>query len=163
MTDLFIFLSPLAFLAFILVLAYIFGPITYERDISSNARNNPFRIILGTRIAKSPFRAAIWAQEYAENRYKLTHPKALFRRPEALRVMEAYGHEVEVQAAFMLGAIEKEGIEMYRRKEARALAGYKQFKGWSVEIIENMMEEQTREALKFATKHFAKIKKYDVA
>lgn len=87
----------------------------------ANARNWPGFVLLDP---DAPYRAAVWAQEAWESRYKL-NPVNLIRSRLSRRYrrrMEIMGHEVEVQAA---AQVYGRPARSYRTAEAaRMRAGY---------------------------------------
>ena len=97
-------------------------PITLTRSLrGANGRNWPGLVLLDP---DAPLRAAVWAQEAYEARYKL-NPINLIRvrfSKRARREMEIMGHEVEVQAAALVYGL---SASTYRVAEAaRMRAGY---------------------------------------
>ena len=123
-----------------------------------NARNWPWMILIDPDIE---YRAAVWAQEYAEARMKwnpLTLIRLIFKRKEAVRDIELFGHEVEVQAA---GYIYHSNMTSYRRQEVQALKyAYKEFDNVPLAAIDRDMRKLSVKALAFVMDHLNKIEKW---
>ena len=97
-------------------------PITLTRSLrGANGRNWPGLVLLDP---DAPLRAAVWAQEAYEARYKL-NPINLIRvrfSKRARREMEIMSHEIEAHAAAVVYA---RSLAAYREREIRAMrAGY---------------------------------------
>lgn len=92
-------------------------PITiWRKPDGANGRNWPFVIMVDP---DHPRRAAIWAQEAYESRYKLNPINLVLSLfPKGKRRMEFMGHEIEVQAA---GLLYWENMVEYRKAEAKRM------------------------------------------
>jgi len=139
------------------IVGLFLSPITITRawTFSENARNYPNLILM-----KSSSGAAIWAQELWEAidawRWLPLHPILIILGricpPIAFyeRRRELMGHEIEVWAEQML----KGGRhDLYREREAQALAQYRAFDGWMILKIEKEMADRAVAAMKFVTKN----------
>lgn len=143
-----------------LVLA-IRGPRTrWVDEWPSNATNYWHGLIVMRRSAPRP--ETVWAQEFYEVRRKLRRPWETVlrvflsdRRDWLGRNLELMGHEIEVQSAVLIygGA-----ASAHRRREARALARYDQFDGWTVSKIEKALSERAAAARAFVEDHEKRIR-----
>jgi hypothetical protein len=96
--------------------------------------------------------AAVWAQEYFEVYYRLSHPfGVLFSRNKTFREMELQSHEIETQAAVEYYEMDEEA---YRLKEAKDMKkGYNWFYGMSVKEITESMLQRKHSALEWIHKN----------
>lgn len=120
----------------------------------SNARNWPGLIVMDPATTR---RAAVWAQEFYESRFKLNPVNLIkFNLSRRTRVnMELMGHEIETQAATLLYGLD---VVSYRFKEARDLClNYKDFRGYDPHDIAGRMRRLQPDALRFVMKHRRKI------
>lgn len=95
-------------------------PFTFEKEISSNARNWPLVIVMNP---KAKFKTAIWMQECYESNFKtfrLGMFKNLFSKKSKMK-MEIMGHEIEVLAMAEYYGYNLEQLQAYRVKEATTM------------------------------------------
>lgn len=139
--------------AALLLLAKLLPPFTRQKSLNgSNARNGLFFITMNKGLGK--YASAIWAQEDYEIRLKKSNLfKAITRNKSFLQDMEIMGHEIETLVAVSLGA----DLDTYRMKEARALTGYKQFKGVPLADILARMVAASPAAARFVSQNRRKI------
>lgn len=138
-------------------------PVTFRTALlTRNGRNWPGLILLHDDL---PVPGAVWAQEYYEARQAWLllpvhpllilvgriNPKWAFYE----RWREIMGHEVEVWAeAALTGA----STVTIRQREARDLAAYPAFAGWSPDKISALMQARSGDAQRFVRKHMDKIR-----
>lgn len=126
-------------------------PITFwTNDDKPNGRNWPFFV----KVNKNhPHRAAVWAQEAYESRYKM-NPINLIRSltRKGKRELEIMGHEIEAQAAHEFYGV---NASEYRNKEAIVMAyGYDGlFEGMSASQIAEKMRMQQFAAASWVADH----------
>ena len=131
-------------------------PITLTRRLKgANGRNWPGLVLLDP---DAPLRAAVWAQEAYEARYKL-NPINLIRvrfSKRARREMEIMSHEIEAHAAAVVYA---RSLAAYRRAEAAAMrAGYDGlFASMPTAAIVEAMTARRTEAARWVRRNLRKI------
>ena len=131
-------------------------PITLTRSLrGANGRNWPGLVLLDP---DAPLRAAVWAQEAYEARYKL-NPINLIRvrlSKRARREMELMGHEIEAHAAAVVYA---RSLPAYRRAEATAMRdGYDGlFSAVPAAAIVEAMAARGTEAARWVRRNLRKI------
>lgn len=130
-------------------------PITiWKKPKDSNATNWPGVVRIDP---DHPLKAAIWAQEAYEARFKL-NPIAFIRSrlPKGKREMELMGHEIEVQAAHLVYGADKQKV---RRDESERLHhGYGGlFKRYTPAEIRIEMRLNSAKAKAWVKKHADKI------
>lgn len=134
-------------------------PITLTRRLKgANGRNWPGLVLLDP---DAPLRAAVWAQEAYEARYKL-NPINLIRvrfSKRARREMEIMSHEIEAHAA---AVVYSRSLAAYRRAEATAMRdGYDGLFSAvpTVAIVEAMTARRT-EAARWVRRNLRKIERW---
>lgn len=125
-----------------------FPPTSFVEQLSSNGRNNAFRI----RIKRGPYQAAVYAQELFEFGYKWRRLHVFLNKRE----MELMSHEIEVQAAVLFYGVDE---VQYRRREAGGMPAYPWLKGLSPVVIEQEMLDRSVAAREWVQKRRAKIKR----
>ena len=131
-------------------------PITLTRSLrGANGRNWPGLVLLDP---DAPLRAAVWAQEAYEARYKL-NPVNLIRvrfSKRARREMEIMSHEIEAHAAAVIYA---RPLAAYRRAEAAAMrSGYDGlFASMPPDAIYEAMADRAAEAARWVRRNLRKI------
>ena len=134
-------------------------PITLTRSLrGANGRNWPGLVLLDP---DAPLRAAVWAQEAYEARYKL-NPINLIRvrfSKRARREMEIMSHEIEAHAAAVVYA---RSLAAYRRAEATAMRdGYDGlFASMPTAAIVEAMAARGTEAARWVRRNREKIERW---
>lgn len=134
-------------------------PITrLKRLTGANGTNWPGLVLLDP---DAPLRAAVWAQEAYEARYKLNPINLVKVRlsRRARRRMEIMGHEVEVQAAALVYG---ESVEKSRYREISAmLAGYDGlFRGQTRGQLRAAMEAVSDDASRWVRRNRKQIERW---
>lgn len=160
-------MSPALFLAALIWVAGLrLLPVTIRvGGLHAHAVNAPGMILLRRGL---PVPGAVWAQEFSEARtawrWLPVHVPAILigrLRPQWAgweRRIEIMGHEVEVWAEVMLTGAAPWAV---RRREARALSGYRCFEGWSSGAIMHRMEAVSTPATAFVSRHQSRIRAMD--
>lgn len=163
------------------------GDVTDARRVGANGRNGFWSIWVFNGISRP---AAVLMQEIREWRYKFDYGRllglllvelllltpapievklflapALFmlgyvlftRIPHFMRLMEIRGHAVEIVVGEWAYGYNRSTL-IY--SEARGLAGYKQFKGYDVEDIIDMLDDALEEAEDWAKRHEDLVQKW---
>lgn len=129
-----------------------------------NAVNYPGLILMRPGL---PAPGAVWAQEFYEARWRwITFPltaiphfigRVVPRLAHFERSIELMGHEIEVWAELSLTVTAAGLVQSMRHREARVLAKYGAFKGWSVFEIEAAMQARSSKAQRFVSHHRQRI------
>ena len=133
-------------------------PFTFLKSLSGPAgRNWPGVVIIDK---QHPFRAAIWAQEAWESRYKLNPVNLLMSlTTDGKRKLELMGHEVEVQAAGAVYAVDEDA---YRIDEAdRMITGYPKLFGKMTRLqVVSAMRNNSADASDWVRDNLREIRRY---